>query len=220
MSAQPLPGKFITVEGSEGVGKSTNMAFIEAFLRDRKLSVKVTREPGGTPLAETIRELLLQQRQERVDPTAELLLMFAARAQHLNTVIIPALQQGQWVLCDRFTDSTYAYQGGGRAMDTAVISQLEQLVQGERQPDLTLYLDIDVQQGLARATRRAQLDRFEAEQIDFFERVRACYLDRARYYSQRYRVIDAEPPLAVVQTHIARELTAFVDAVNHSVLVQ
>ncbi|MGH1441813.1 MAG: dTMP kinase, partial [Cellvibrionaceae bacterium] len=137
-------GQFITIEGSEGVGKSTNISFIKDYLEQKGIDLLITREPGGTPLAEQIRELLLAKRDESVDETAELLLMFAARAQHLNTVILPAIAEGKWVLCDRFTDSTYAYQGGGRGLDQALIANLEKLVQGEVQPDLTLYLDIDV----------------------------------------------------------------------------
>lgn len=162
-----LPGKLITIEGSEGVGKSTNIQFIQGYLTNKGIDLLLTREPGGTPLAENIRDLLLQKRDEPVDEKAELLLMFAARAQHLNTVIVPALAAGRWVLCDRFTDSTYAYQGGGRGLDQELIAQLETLVQQGLQADLTLYLDIDVKQGLARASQRAELDRFEDQQIDF-----------------------------------------------------
>lgn len=215
-------GQFITIEGSEGVGKSTNITFIQDYLTKRGVELVITREPGGTPLAEQIRELLLSKRDEPVDETAELLLMFAARAQHLNTVILPAIADGKWVLCDRFTDSTYAYQGGGRGLDTALIEKLEQLVQGEVQPDLTLYLDIDVSLGLSRASQRAELDRFESEKIDFFERVRAAYLQRAsservgnenasnESKDSRYRVIDASQSLEEVQASIALVLDEYV----------
>jgi dTMP kinase len=199
-------GRFITVEGSEGVGKSTNLAFIEQCLRNAGVTVHVTREPGGTPLAEDIRALLLANRQERVDHHAELLLMFAARAQHLNTVIEPALQAGQWVLCDRFTDATYAYQGGGRGLDMGVIANLEQLVQHGRQPDVTVLLDIDVETGLQRARARGQLDRFEQEDVSFFERVRAAYLERVSQQPQRFIVIDAGQDLARVQADIEQAL--------------
>lgn len=205
-------GQFITIEGSEGVGKSTNISFIKDYLEQKGIDLLITREPGGTPLAEQIRELLLAKRDESVDETAELLLMFAARAQHLNTVILPAIAEGKWVLCDRFTDSTYAYQGGGRGLDQALIANLEKLVQGEVQPDLTLYLDIDVSLGLSRASQRAELDRFETEKIDFFERVRAAYLQRANSKGEgsRYRVIDASQSLEDVQANIASVLDEYV----------
>ncbi|MGH1487405.1 MAG: dTMP kinase [Cellvibrionaceae bacterium] len=199
-------GKFITIEGSEGVGKSTNITFIKDFLAAKGIDLLMTREPGGTPLAEEIRALLLQKRDETMDETAELLLMFAARSQHLKQVILPALSEGKWVLCDRFTDSTYAYQGGGRGLDQQLILQLEKTVQKEVQPDITFYLDIDVKLGLARASQRAALDRFESEEIDFFERVRTAYLERARSGAERYKVVDAGQTLECVQTDIKRYL--------------
>jgi thymidylate kinase (EC 2.7.4.9) len=161
-------GKFITVEGTEGVGKSTNIAFIQSHLEKQGIELVISREPGGTPLAEQIRGLLLAKRSEPFDATAELLMVFAARAQHLNTIILPALNAGKWVLCDRFTDATYAYQGAGRGLSLATIATLESLVQGDWQPDLTVLLDIDVETGLQRATARAALDRFESEKIEFF----------------------------------------------------
>ena len=202
-------GKFITVEGTEGVGKSTNIAFIEQWLVNAGVVPKVTREPGGTPLAEEIRDLLLANRTEKVDATAELLLMFAARAQHLNSFIEPALAAGQWVLCDRFTDATFAYQGAGRGLSLTTIADLEQLVQGQRQPDLTFFLDIDVRKGLERATARGKLDRFEQEEVAFFERVRANYLDRIQHNPKRFVVIDAGRELVDVQASIARALENF-----------
>lgn len=205
----PERGKFITVEGTEGVGKSTNIRFIEQRLRELGHSLLVTREPGGTPLAEEIRRLLLSNRQESVDSTAELLLMFAARAQHLHNVIEPALAVGQWVICDRFTDATFAYQGGGRGLNMQVIAELETIVQGERQPNLTFYLDIDVRTGLERARERGELDRFEQEDIVFFERVRAVYLDRVRQQPERFVVIDANQPLASVQADIDKALQQY-----------
>ena len=195
-------GKFLTIEGTEGVGKSTNIAFIQDYLTARGIELITTREPGGTPLAEEIRALLLAKREESVDPTAELLLMFAARAQHLNTHIMPTLAQGTWVLSDRFTDATYAYQGGGRGLNKDAILQLETLVQGEVRPDLTLILDIDVELGLQRASARGELDRFEEEEIAFFQRVREAYLARAKGDPERYRVIDASEPLEGVQQQI------------------
>ena len=155
-----LLGKFITIEGGEGVGKSTNIACVESFLQAQAISYVKTREPGGTPLAEEIRSLLLAPRDEKVCEKTELLLMFAARAQHLQQVILPALQRGEWVICDRFTDATYAYQGGGRKLSLDTIATLETVVQGGLQPDLTLLLDVDVGTGLARLGNREQIDRF------------------------------------------------------------
>ena len=200
-----VKGKFITIEGSEGVGKSTNIVFIQTLLARHAIDLVLTREPGGTPFAEELRALLLQERSEHIDEMAELLLVFAARAQHLQQVILPALDAGQWVLCDRFVDSTYAYQGGGRGLDVAMIRQLEQSVLRGLMPDLTLYLDIDVKEGLARASARAQLDRFESEQIEFFERVRASYLQRVDT-AEHYRVIDASQALDSVQDDITSVL--------------
>lgn len=201
------PGKFLTIEGTEGVGKSTNLAFVRDWLQARGIEVVVTREPGGTPLAEEIRALLLNKRDEKVDETTELLLVFAARAQHLAQLIRPALARGAWVLSDRFTDATYAYQGGGRGLNRALIEQLENLVQGELRPDLTLILDIDVEQGLARASQRGELDRFESETLEFFERVRAAYRARAQAAPERYALINAGQALAQVQRDLDRELT-------------
>jgi dTMP kinase len=203
-------GKFITIEGTEGVGKSTNMAFIQQYLEQQGIPLVVTREPGGTPLAEQIRELLLENRDEKMDEAAELLLVFAARSQHLQSIILPALEAGQWVLCDRFTDATYAYQGGGRGLDVALIETLEQCIQADLRPDLTFLLDIDVKEGLARAGRRGALDRFENEQITFFEKVRATYLQLAKDNAKRYGVIDAGQSLEKVQQQIESLLSHFV----------
>lgn len=204
-------GCFITLEGTEGVGKSTNLAFIESMLVEAGVSFALTREPGGTPLAEELREMLLSPREETVADDAELLMVFAARAQHLQTVIKPALSDGQWVLCDRFTDATFAYQGGGRGLDQSLILDLEQRVQKGLQPDLTLLLDVPVEIGLARAAKRGALDRFEQEQVSFFERVRAAYLQRAADDPQRFAVIDASVSLADVQAQIRKVMTAFLD---------
>ena len=195
-------GLFITVEGGEGVGKSTNMAFLESALRSHGIALDVTREPGGTPLAESLRELLVAVRDEQVDARAELLLIFAARAQHLHQRIEPALAAGTWVLCDRFTDATYAYQCGGRGLDTHLVQQLEQMVQGELRPDCTILLDAPVATGLERARDRGELDRFEQEDLDFFERVRSTYLSLASEGSGRYRVVDAARPLDQVQAEL------------------
>lgn len=202
-------GKFLTIEGTEGVGKSTNLAFVRDWLMTRGIDVVVTREPGGTPLAEEIRHLLLAKREEPVDETAELLLVFAARAQHLAQTIKPALDRGSWVLSDRFTDATYAYQGGGRQLNKSTIAQLENLVQGELRPDLTLILDIDVALGLTRARQRGELDRFESETIEFFERVRAAYRERAAMAPDRYALVDAGQSLEQVQQNIEKVLLGF-----------
>ncbi len=199
-------GRFITVEGGEGVGKTTNMAFVETLLSDHDIDFISTREPGGTPLAEKIRALLLGLDTEALDPTAELLLVFAARAQHLTQLVKPALNAGRWVICDRFTDATYAYQGGGRGLDPKLIAQLELAVQQELQPDLTLLLDIDPELGMQRARSRAALDRFELEELPFFHRVRASYLERAQLQPQRYAIIDASAALENVQQNIATVL--------------
>ena len=195
-------GLFITVEGGEGVGKSTNMEYLQEHLRDAGVDLVVTREPGGTSLGEELRELLLKPRPEQMAPAAELLLIFAARAQHLSQVIEPALAAGRWVLCDRFTDATYAYQGGGRQLPVTLVRKLEQLVQGELRPDYTLLLDCPVDVGMDRASARGELDRFEQEQVAFFERVRATYLQLARESSGRYRVVDASRPLEEVRSQL------------------
>ena len=197
-----MKGKFITVEGIEGVGKTTNIDFIHQQLQAAGRDVVLTREPGGTPLGEAIRGLLLDPAYTGMDSTCELQLMFAARAEHLAKVVWPALEKGQWVLCDRFTDATYAYQGGGRGIDTGVIARLEELVQGDFRPDLTLLLDVPVAVGLARASKRGALDRFEQEKVEFFERVRNAYLEMAQRSSDRYRVIDASQPLELVQQQL------------------
>nr|WP_239482121.1 dTMP kinase [Pseudomonas insulae] len=190
---------FITLEGPEGAGKSTNREYLAERLRERGVEVLLTREPGGTPLAERIRELLLAPSDEVMAADAELLLVFAARAQHLAAVIRPALERGVVVLCDRFTDATYAYQGGGRGLPEARIAELERFVQGSLQPDLTLVFDLPVEIGLSRAAARGRLDRFEQEGRTFFEAVRQSYLRRVSMAPERYRVIDAAQPLDQVQ---------------------
>lgn len=199
-------GMFITVEGSEGAGKSTNLDFIEARLRDAGRDVLRTREPGGTRLGEEIRSLLLGHAHDGMANDTELLLVFAARAEHLHKVIRPALQAGRWVLCDRFTDATYAYQGGGRGIAEERIAALEQWVQGDLRPDVTLLLDVPVEMGMERAGARGAPDRFERQKLDFFDRVRGTYLARASAEPQRYRILDASRPLAQVQADIAAVL--------------
>ena len=194
-----MTGLFITLEGPEGAGKSTNREYLAERLRAAGIEVLLTREPGGTPLAERIREVLLTPGDEVMDADTELLLVFAARAQHLAGVIRPALARGAVVLCDRFTDSTYAYQGGGRGLSVERIATLERFVQGDLRPDLTLVFDLPVEVGLARASARGRLDRFEQEGRAFFDAVRSAYLARAEADPVRYRLADAAQPLAQVQ---------------------
>jgi dTMP kinase len=196
-------GLFITFEGTEGVGKSTQLANAASTLRSAGVDVLVTREPGGTPMAEAIRELLLAPRDEAVHETTELLLMFAARAQHLHTRILPALARGQWVLCDRFTDATFAYQGGGRGVSSERIALLETLVQGSVRPDHVILLDAPVETGMARARNRGELDRFEQEDLAFFQRIRDTYRQRAADAPDRYQVIDANRPLEQVSSDVS-----------------
>ena len=195
-----IRGKFITLEGGEGVGKTTNLTFIRDYLQQRNIPVVVTREPGGTVLAENIRLLLLDKDSEIISEQAELLLIFAARAQHIKHVIEPALAQGEWVLCDRFTDATYAYQGGGRNMRISTIEWLENLVQGNLRPDLTVLLDAPVEIGIERARERGSFDRFELEKISFFEHVRRAYLLQAELHPERIKLIRANRPLVDVQS--------------------
>jgi len=195
-------GLFITVEGVEGCGKTTNLAYIRSFLEGIGIDLVCTREPGGTPLAEELRTILLANREEQVDELSELLIVFAGRAQHLNKVILPALARGSWVLCDRFTDATYAYQGGGRDLSVTAIEQLESMVQGPLQPDVTFFLDLDVETGLNRARERGELDRFEREQMNFFDKVRQAYLSRIEANPDRFVLIDASVSLEAVQQQL------------------
>jgi dTMP kinase len=208
-------GKFITLEGVEGVGKTTNQRVIEAFLESKSIPFITTREPGGTLLAERIRTLLLTPSEEKISQDAELLLMFASRSQHLTERILPALSEGKWVICSRFTDSTYAYQGGGRGIPSERIAVLEQWVQGDFQPDLTFIFDLPVEVGLARASARGELDRIEQENVDFFNRVRRVFLDRAQRGS-RYRKIDASKPLEAVQLDLLSALSDFYGLIAQS----
>ena len=197
-------GYFITLEGGEGVGKTTNLRFVREFLERRGKRVLATREPGGTPVGEKIRALFLGDGE--VSPETELLLVFAARAQHLLDVIEPALESGAWVVCDRFTDASYAYQGGGRQVDAEFILALEERVQKGRQPDLTLLFDAPVEVGMARAKKRGPIDRMEKETLAFYERVREAYLRLAGRFPNRVKLIDASRPIVEVEEAIATHL--------------
>lgn len=197
-----MSGRFITLEGGEGAGKSSNMEWLAEQLRAAGKTVLLTREPGGTPLAESIREVLLAPSVEAMADDTELLLVFAARAQHLAEKIRPALARGEWVLCDRFVDATWAYQGAGRGLDQTSIAALEQLVVADSQPDMTILFDISVEQGMARAGKRAALDRIEQEDKAFFERIRDCYLQRADQQPARFRVLDASLSLDQVRAQL------------------
>ncbi|MGM0564619.1 MAG: dTMP kinase [Pseudomonadota bacterium] len=201
-----MAGRFITLEGGEGVGKSTNLALVHNWLIERGVDVVQTREPGGTALGEAVRAVLLGEAAEGIGARAELLLMFAARAEHLEKVILPALERGQWVLCDRFTDASYAYQGAARGLGFEAVEALEQWTQGDLRPDWTLLLDAPVEVGMARAAERGEADRFEREPRGFFEAVREAYRRRAREAPERYARIDASRPLETVQAAIETEL--------------
>lgn len=200
-------GLFITLEGVEGAGKSTQSALIKAELEAHGIDVHSTREPGGTAFAEQLRTLLLNPKLE-IPAEAELLLMFAARASHVQDNILPALRRGQWVICDRFTDASYAYQGAGRGLDTDMIASLENFVQKDLRPDLTLIFDLPVEEGLARAKARSAQDRFELEEIAFFERIRRGYLARAEQSPERYAVIRANEPLEQVSQQVQQTIVS------------
>ncbi len=188
--------KFITFEGVDGAGKSTHLAWFAEALQQRGLEVLVTREPGGTPLGEQLREILLNQ---AMSIGTEAMLMFAARLEHIEQVIKPALKAGKWVISDRFSDASFAYQGGGRGMDWDKLTQLEQWVHADLQPDLTLFFDVPIEVARQRLANNVSLDRFEQEQGDFFERVRAGYHRRVAQQPQRFVVIDAARPMLAVQ---------------------
>ncbi|HIG40431.1 MAG: dTMP kinase [bacterium] len=196
-------GRFITIEGVEGVGKSTNIELIESLLDARGISHITTREPGGTQLSEKVRTLLLDKHDSNMCDMTELLLMFAARTQHVQELIKPALENGDWVICDRFTDSSYAYQGAGREMGKDPVAVLEKIALADFRPDMTLLLDLPVAVGLERAKIRGEFDRIESAGIEFFIRVRQCFLDRAAQ-SDRFRVIDANQSLDKVQAQISK----------------
>lgn len=204
------PGCFISIEGTEGTGKSTQIKYLCQLLESQGIKVELTREPGGTELAESLRDLLLKPRAEIVSQTTELLLMFAARSQHIENLIRPTLAKGIWVITDRFTDATFAYQGGGRGVKEADIKLLENLVQRELRPDLTLLLDMDANLGLERAQARSALDRFEQEEIEFFKRVRNCYLQRATAEPKRFALINAENSISNVNQQIKQVIMNFI----------
>ena len=202
-----MTAKFITLEGGEGAGKTTCLKHIEKRIKETGINLCVTREPGGTRTGEKIREILLDRGNFDILDDTELLLMFAARAQHLNELIKPTLASDTWVLCDRFTDATYAYQGGGREIDVQRIAELEQWVQQGLKPDLTLLLDLPVEVGLERAGQRSTPDRFESENIAFMQRMRSSYLEIARREPDRVKIIDSSQPLEGVLSQIDRILT-------------
>ncbi|WP_456448681.1 dTMP kinase [Thiolapillus sp.] len=206
-----MKGSFITLEGIEGAGKSTCMAEVLTVLKAAGRDVLETREPGGTRLGEELRQLLLGHKHTGMHEDTELLLMFAARAEHLQQRILPALHDGRWVLCDRFTDASYAYQGGGRGMDMKRIQQLENWVQGDVRPDLTLLMDLPVELGLERAGKRSSPDRFESEALEFFQRVRKAYLEIARQEPHRVQVIDASQSLENVQAQVREVIQRFLE---------
>ena len=209
-----MRGRFITLEAIDGAGKSSQMEPLRQALLGLGIPVFTSREPGGSPVAERIRGLLLDRGNAGMAAITELLLVFAARAEHLDKVLVPALAQGTWVLCDRFTDATYAYQGGGRGMDHRPIALLEELVQGDLRPDLTLIFDLPPEIGLERARCRGESDRFESERLAFFEGARSVYLERARAFPDRYRVLDAARPLESVTAEATRILSDFVRGVT------
>ncbi len=205
-------GRFITLEGVEGAGKTTALGYVRGLLESHGIPVTLTREPGGTPLGERLRRLLLDPEMD-MHPETELLLMFAARAEHLQRVIRPALEQGRWVLCDRFTDASYAYQGGGRGVDPERIAELEEWVQGELRPDLTILLDLPVELGMERVRGRGgSMDRMEAETLEFHRRVRRAYLDRACRCPDRYCLVDASGSSAEVEERLRLCLEDFIHA--------
>jgi len=196
-------GRFVTFEGIDGAGKSTQIAFVEGWLRSRGRDVLLTREPGGTPLGEALRELILHR---PMRPRTETLLMFASRCEHVETVIEPALAAGRWVLCDRFTDATYAYQAGGRGLPEGDVAQLERWVHPRLQPDLSFLFDLDPEVAAARLARAQRSDRFESEQREFFVRVRSHYLARARAEPRRFVIVDTARDKAIVQQQLIEAL--------------
>ena len=206
-----MTGRFITIEGVEGAGKSSVIDSVSAQLEKNGISVWRTREPGGTHPGEAVRDILLNPDFSGMEARCELLLMFAARAEHIATLIRPALEKGDWVVCDRFTDATYAYQGGGREMDEGPIEWLEQFVQDDLRPDLTVFLDVPVNVGLERANSRSKPDRFESEKAIFFERVRNRYLEQARREPQRVKVVDSSRSLEQVIVSVAEIVKEFVE---------
>ncbi|CAB9539866.1 Thymidylate kinase (EC 2.7.4.9) [uncultured Gammaproteobacteria bacterium] len=200
-------GKFITIDGVEGAGKSTQIDFICQYLADKGINVALTREPGGTEIGEKIRTLLLSNSTGEMHADTELMLMFAARNEHIQNKIIPTLNQGNWVLSDRFTDASYAYQGGGRGLDIARIAQLEQWVMRNFAPDMTLLLDVPVEIGMQRVESRGEKDRIEQESLDFFNRVRNAYIARSEQYPERIKLIDSSQ----TTEHTQQQINAILD---------
>ncbi|MEO0368218.1 MAG: dTMP kinase [Pseudomonadota bacterium] len=214
MTALRKLGKFITIEGQDGAGKSSNIDALVKELARQNIPYVQTREPGGTELGEALRAVLLDKDQPPIDDKAELLMIFAARAQHLHEVIEPALIRGDWVVCDRFTDATYAYQGGGRELGQEIVADLESLVQGELRPDLTVLLDLPSELGEQRVGQRAQPDRFEQENLAFKQRVRQVYLDRSELHHQVIKRVDASKPLEQVQQQVTEIVKQFIEGVS------
>ena len=207
-----MASSFISIEGGEGAGKSTSIEYIKQKLEACGIECLVTREPGGTPMAEDIRQLLLQHRNEVVDPYTELLLMFASRRQHVQNVIRPALASGKWVICDRFTDASFAYQGFGRGLDKEFISSLKRWVHGDLNPNMTILFDLDIAVGMVRAGKRSDFDRIETETMSFFERVRHGYLTQAEAEPQRYRIVDASQSITGVEQQLDQFLAPLLAA--------
>ena len=201
--------RFISLEGSEGVGKTTSLKFVQSFVEALGHEVLITREPGGTPMAEEIRNILLSEREETVEVDTELLLMFAARIQHVNQVIKPALEEGKWVICDRFVDASYAYQGGGRGIEFTRLQQLEKWCLGDFSPNVTLLLDMSSSAGLERTKKRGKADRFEIEKMSFYEKIRNAYLERAKMEPSRIHIINAAPSVDIVQVEIKSVLEQY-----------
>jgi len=210
-----IKGRFITIEGVEGAGKSSVTCYIQHLLENAEIPCVITREPGGTPIAEAVRKILLTQHDEMMSPDTELLLMFAGRAQHISQVILPALQRGQWVVCDRFTDASFAYQGGGRGIPLSHIRELASWVQGDLEPDMTLLMDLPVEVGFSRLTRRGTKDRIESEGKDFFERVRERYLIRAKKFPDRFHIINAEQDFEFVKEEVVKILKPLMSETSH-----
>lgn len=202
-----MAGQFITIEGQDGAGKSTNISVILESLQKAGIDFVQTREPGGTELGEALRDLLLQDKDKRIGNMAELLMIFAARAQHLQDVIEPALESGKWVVCDRFTEATYAYQGGGREIKSSSIEALENLVQGKRRPNLTILLDVPESVGAQRAMSRSDPDRFETQAASFKQRVRASYFEQLERHPHRIKLVDASQPLEQVKSQVQALIT-------------
>lgn len=214
MDTSIIKGRFITVEGVEGAGKSTIVNFIHEQLLANDIPCVVTREPGGTPIAEEIRQILLNKHDEMMCPDTEVLLMFAGRAQHISQVILPALQRGQWVISDRFTDASFAYQGGGRGVSLAHIRELAAWVQGDLQPDCTVLMDLPIDVAFSRLNSRGAMDRIESEGVAFFERVRDRYLIRARKYPERFRVVNADQALEMVKQDVLKALQPLLEEIH------